>query len=420
MHCSITLVYFGLFVHYPKVEGGPGIRKLKDEKFDIDENEVNANPLEGEDKSKSLKSMSNLDLPRENDCNEEENDDNSATSVNCPELGDRKPFKLFRNIDRNTQCWSNNKPSFNLYMGTSFKTIANKEHHLKSLSPNLYSRNSPNITRLVVIIHGFENDAREGGWVHEMAQLVMKNDKTKNIGVLTVDWSEGADIDLGKRKKRGFLGNVLQSYVYNPSSANTRYVGVATERIVKQLNQEDDLYIHCIGHSLGAHTCGFFGNAIKEDESYKKTSLDRITALDPAGPNFYTDSARSPDPICSPKNEKLDKTDADYVDVIHTDSDHLGTDKSVGHADFYIGEGLDTLGSDQANCNSFVCDHSRSHEIFRFSISHPTECWAKWRCKTKSIGCQPSFTMKSSKIQFGYWWGKKPGKYGVILKKNTC
>ena len=89
MHCSITLVYFGLFVHYPKVEGGPGIRKLKDEKFDIDENEVNANPLEGEDKSKSLKSMSNLDLPRENDCNEEENDDNSAASVNCPELGNR-------------------------------------------------------------------------------------------------------------------------------------------------------------------------------------------------------------------------------------------------------------------------------------------------------------------------------------------
>ena len=57
MHYSITLVYFGLFVHYPKVEGGPGIRKLKDEKFDIDENEVNANPLEGEDKSKSLKRM---------------------------------------------------------------------------------------------------------------------------------------------------------------------------------------------------------------------------------------------------------------------------------------------------------------------------------------------------------------------------
>ena len=213
---------------------------------------------------------------------------------------------------------------------------------------------------------------------------------------------------------------MLQSYVYNPASANTRYVGVATERIIRQLNQEDDIYIHCIGHSLGAHTCGFLGNAIKDDESYKKASLDRITAMDPAGPNFYTDSARSPDPICSPKSEKLDKTDADHVDVIHTDADHLGTVEPVGHADFYIGDSLDNLGSDQANCKSFVCDHSRSHELLQFSISHPSECWAKWRCKMKSSGCEPAFTIKSSKIQFGYWWDKKPGKYGVVLKNDIC
>ena len=35
-----------------------------------------------------------------------------------------------------------------------------------------------------------------------------------------------------------------------------------------------NFYIHCIGHSLGAHTCGFFGNAVEEDKIYSKDKVN--------------------------------------------------------------------------------------------------------------------------------------------------
>ena len=39
---------------------------------------------------------------------------------------------------------------------------------------------------------------------------------------------------------------------------------------------------HCVGHSLGSHTCGFAG------KNFAKLglTLSRISALDPAGPLF--------------------------------------------------------------------------------------------------------------------------------------
>jgi hypothetical protein len=73
--------------------------------------------------------------------------------------------------------------------------------------------------------------------------------------------------------------------------------------------------VHCIGHSLGAHVCGYTGKIFK---------LKRISGLDPAGPRFGWSSP----------SERLDKSDAEFVDVIHTDG-NLGLQKSIGHMDFY-------------------------------------------------------------------------------------
>ncbi|GFT78306.1 lipase domain-containing protein, partial [Nephila pilipes] len=64
--------------------------------------------------------------------------------------------------------------------------------------------------------------------------------------------------------------------------------------------------LHLIGFSLGAHLAGFAGKAIK---TKLKGLIGRITALDPAGPNYYYADA----------TQRLDATDASFVDVIHTD-----------------------------------------------------------------------------------------------------
>ena len=39
---------------------------------------------------------------------------------------------------------------------------------------------------------------------------------------------------------------------------------------------------HCVGHSLGSHTCGFAGKSLTK----LGLRMSRISALDPAGPLF--------------------------------------------------------------------------------------------------------------------------------------
>ena len=90
-------------------------------------------------------------------------------------------------------------------------------------------------------------------------------------------------------------------------------------QIVKEMHQvvsSRKLYVHCIGHSLGAQTCGLSGKDLIQDN----LKYDRISGLDPAGPMFTTDvdyfEFRYPN--IDPRS-RLEPSDADFVDVIHTD-----------------------------------------------------------------------------------------------------
>jgi len=140
--------------------------------------------------------------------------------------------------------------------------------------------------------------------------LLIKEDMT----VLLVDWKNGAN-----------------NLYYPQSASNTRAVGgeVATlmDRFVNQMGlSRKNLW--CVGFSLGAHTCGFAG---------KLTEMERITGLDPAGPWF-----------ANHENARLDKSCANFVDVIHTDGDDMmiyyGLMVPSGHADYYPNEGKNQPG----------------------------------------------------------------------------
>lgn len=64
--------------------------------------------------------------------------------------------------------------------------------------------------------------------------------------------------------------------------------------------------VHIIGHSLGAHTAGYAGEKLEG-------KIGRITGLDPAEPYFQG----------MPSHLRLDYTDAQLVDVIHTDGKNI-------------------------------------------------------------------------------------------------
>lgn len=73
--------------------------------------------------------------------------------------------------------------------------------------------------------------------------------------------------------------------------------------------------IHFVGHSLGSHISAHAAHLIKESQKgqSQRWIVRRITGLDPAQPCFGD----------AEESLKLDKTDAAFVDVIHTNARNL-------------------------------------------------------------------------------------------------
>jgi len=102
--------------------------------------------------------------------------------------------------------------------------------------------------------------------------------------------------------------------------------------------------LHCIGHSLGAHVCGFAGKAIHAN---KQDKIGRITGLDPAWPGFWMDQKTIDKEGSEPSDiSHLYKTDAHLVTILHTSTGwntgfgkFIGNPNKLGHFDFWINGG---------------------------------------------------------------------------------
>lgn len=143
-----------------------------------------------------------------------------------------------------------------------------------------------------------------------------------------------------------------------------------------------------MGHSLGSHLAGYAGYTLQRDFDL---FLGRITGLDPAEPLFA-----DTDLIV-----RLDRTDAKFIDIIHTDarpfvpSGGLGMRDAIGHVDFYPNGGYNNPGCNQKmdhfielekgsffwGVQQFVsCDHLRAHQFMTES--------ALARCPFIAITCE--------------------------------
>ncbi|CAF1187657.1 unnamed protein product [Rotaria sordida] len=161
-----------------------------------------------------------------------------------------------------------------------------------------------------VIIHGMIENY-QAPWYDQMRQAFLD---TEDSNLIFVDWSK------------------TNHFPYTQATANTQMVGAEVSLLINELiakHGADPQLIHLIGHSLGAHAAGYAGSRIVP-------RVSRITGLDPAGPNFERTDPRV----------RLDPTDAQFVDVIHTDGQAhiqlgLGLLQPLGHVDFYPNGGLE-------------------------------------------------------------------------------
>nr|XP_020454646.1 lipase member H [Monopterus albus] len=187
------------------------------------------------------------------------------------------------------------------------------------------------------IIHGYRPTGSPPVWMSKMTeQLLARTD----INVIEVDWNHGA-----------------ANLNYFKSVENTRMVAANLTAFIGMMQEHGVSLssIHMIGISLGAHISGFVGANLNG-------SIGRITALDPAGPQFTGTAPQ----------DRLDKEDAQFVDVLHTDMDALGYREPLGHIDFYANGGADQPGCPKtifAGGAYFKCDHQRSALLFIESLN---------------------------------------------------
>ncbi|GFS01083.1 pancreatic lipase-related protein 2 [Elysia marginata] len=106
----------------------------------------------------------------------------------------------------------------------------------------------------------------------------------------------------------------------------------------------DPMAIQLLGISMGVHVAG---------QASRQFRIGRITALDPSGP-FYE---------LLPRFLRLDTTDADFVEAVHSSLFFGSVNPYVGHVNYMINDALT-----QAGCPA---ETGKFHEVFQFTHSHP-------------------------------------------------
>ncbi|XP_024910401.1 lipase member H isoform X2 [Cynoglossus semilaevis] len=205
-------------------------------------------------------------------------------------------------------------------------------HHNLSSQP-LFDLSRPT----AFVIHGYRPTGAPPIWINHLVNLMAEQE---DMNVIVVDWNRGA-ANL----------NYFTAVIYTREAAHN-----LTGFIMNMEEEGASLSsVHLIGVSLGAHLAGFVGANLKG-------KIGRITGLDPAGPMF---TSATPD-------QRLDPSDAMFVDVLHTDMNSFGLSGAHGHIDFYANGGADQPGCPRtifAGKSYFVCDHQRSVLLFLCALN---------------------------------------------------
>ncbi|XP_066930049.1 pancreatic triacylglycerol lipase-like [Clytia hemisphaerica] len=198
----------------------------------------------------------------------------------------------------------------------------------------------------VFLTHGYIENSRRW-WVKMFINELLNYE---NMNLIFVEWHVGS------------------AFPYHQAVGNTRMVGAQVAHMIELIKNDTGINwdkLRLIGFSLGAHVMGYAGRNLRR----KGMLLRRISALDPASPYFEN---KHPD-------RRIDPTDAEFVDVIHTDAKTLvvngfGTTQEMGHIDFFPNGGFDQVGCgnlDVSVVQYLACSHYRVLRYYMESINSP-------------------------------------------------
>ncbi|XP_058831711.1 lipase member H-like [Topomyia yanbarensis] len=221
------------------------------------------------------------------------------------------------------------------------------------------NRNSPNLSQVVIndtslsskivtskplafITHGWLDNG-DRYWVRDMAADYLT---FVDSNVCVVDWKN------------------LTMYGYAIAVNHTYKVGAYMTKFITYLNGQGIPLskVTLIGHSLGAQISGHTGHNLGG-------KIAAIYGLDPAGPLFTM-------PVDVGPAKRLDKSDAQYVQMIITSRCTCGVCIGDGHENFYPNGGMVPqpncvlpLFSNAESFEPISCSHSHANSLFRFSLN---------------------------------------------------
>jgi len=199
-----------------------------------------------------------------------------------------------------------------------------------TLSRGGFNKNDP----IKIFIHGFSDQAITS-WTRTLKKEYLEHG---NYNIIAIDWKP-----------------LAESPWYNTASKNSRTVGLVTSKLIQWLIGEGVLWenVHVLGASLGAQAAGYTG-------MFTKGKIGRITGLDPSGPLFHTVGTV----------DRLDRSDAQFVDVIHTAGRWVGNDDIQGHVDFFPNGGrAPQPGCADSESLDLSCSHFQSWRFYAESIA---------------------------------------------------
>lgn len=290
--------------------------------------------------------------------NDETTDNNTNTDVDvqCTEVQEQFLGNLIYSFSK-----SESLDEADFYLG-----VKDEKEGIQISPQNLSAIETDNFdpsVRTYIITHGYRSHCQVD-WMLRLKDKILEN---KQVNVILVDWSRGS-------YNWNYIGAVRDT------TTVAKHISELFEAMYNKLGSESNATnilwnnLYFIGHSLGAQISGQAARLLQSNQFF---TVERITGLDPAQPCFQKENL----------DIKLDKTDAKFVDIIHTQAGGFGVKEAIGHADYYVNGG-----AIQPSCTKSifptiilkrVCSHTACSSYFIESIvsSSNTACkfWGyKW------------------------------------------